>query len=62
MRAGQLGDVFRESASIAHTFARAYLESRDPGNAFFAHSSIHVHVPQVGGAGPGLTWLARVFL
>lgn len=43
--AGQLGDVFRESASIAHTFSRAYLSSVDPSNKFFSSSAVHVHVP-----------------
>lgn len=42
---GQLGDVFRESASIAHTFARFFLSSVDPNNKFFSSSAIHVHVP-----------------
>ena len=44
-RAGQLGEVFRESATIAHTFARAYLTSKDPANTFFSTSALHVHVP-----------------
>ena len=43
---GQLGDVFRESTSIAHTFARRFLsEHVDPANKFFAASALHVHVP-----------------
>ncbi|PNH10234.1 Lon protease, mitochondrial [Tetrabaena socialis] len=42
---GQLGDVFKESASIAHTFARNYLASRDPANGFFGGAALHVHVP-----------------
>jgi len=46
--AGQLGDVFRESATIAHTYARAYLASKDVNNKFLTASSVHVHVPQVG--------------
>ena len=45
--AGQLGDVFRESATIAHTFARAYLASKDSNNKFLTASAVHVHVPQV---------------
>jgi len=35
----------RESASIAHTFARRYLLVRDPLNRFFDDTAIHVHVP-----------------
>lgn len=44
---GQLGDVFRESATIAHTFARNFLSSRDPVTAkdVFGGNAIHVHVP-----------------
>uniref|UniRef100_A0A383VUK5 Lon protease homolog n=1 Tax=Tetradesmus obliquus TaxID=3088 RepID=A0A383VUK5_TETOB len=43
---GQLGDVMRESASIAHTYARAFLHNRDPSSAgFFDKTSVHVHVP-----------------
>ena len=45
MRAGQLGDVFRESTSIAHTFARSFLPMIDPDNKFFTTSAVHVHVP-----------------
>ncbi len=43
--AGQLGDVMKESASIAHTFSRAFLERKKPGNDFFQTNAIHVHVP-----------------
>ena len=42
---GQLGDVMQESSSIAHTYARAFLAERDPGNAFFDETALHVHVP-----------------
>ena len=42
---GQLGDVMKESASIAHTFSRAFLERKKPGNDFFQTNAIHVHVP-----------------
>ena len=42
---GQLGDVMRESASIAHTFARAFLARTEPSNAFFDEKNLHVHVP-----------------
>ena len=43
--AGQLGDVMKESASIAHTFSRAFLQRKKPGNDFFQNNAIHVHVP-----------------
>ncbi|EFJ17363.1 hypothetical protein SELMODRAFT_30426, partial [Selaginella moellendorffii] len=42
---GQLGDVMKESASIAHTFARKYLREIDPQNQFFTNSKLHLHVP-----------------
>lgn len=42
---GQLGDVMKESASIAHTFSRAFLERKKPGSDFFQNNAIHVHVP-----------------
>lgn len=45
---GQLGDVMKESASIAHTFSRAFLERKQPGNDFFQNNAIHVHVPAGG--------------
>ena len=35
----------KESASIAHTFSRAFLERKQPGNDFFKNNAIHVHVP-----------------
>ena len=35
----------KESASIAHTFARALMLRRDPLNRYFADTSIHMHVP-----------------
>ncbi|KAM2468619.1 hypothetical protein FF1_010277 [Malus domestica] len=42
---GQLGDVMKESTQIAHTVARAILLDKDPSNAFFADSKLHLHVP-----------------
>ena len=42
---GQLGDVMQESSAIAHTYARAFLANRDPGNAYFDETALHVHVP-----------------
>uniref|UniRef100_A0A8C5LBC8 Lon protease homolog, mitochondrial n=1 Tax=Jaculus jaculus TaxID=51337 RepID=A0A8C5LBC8_JACJA len=43
---GQLGEVMKESARIAYTFARAFLMQRDPGNDFLVTSHIHLHVPE----------------
>ncbi|KAF5946890.1 hypothetical protein HYC85_017118 [Camellia sinensis] len=42
---GQLGDVMKESAQIAHTVARAILLEKEPQNTFFANSKLHLHVP-----------------
>ncbi|KAI7725680.1 hypothetical protein M8C21_000281 [Ambrosia artemisiifolia] len=42
---GQLGDVMKESAQIAHTVARAILAVKDHDNPFFANSKVHLHVP-----------------
>nr|XP_034972882.1 lon protease homolog, mitochondrial [Zootoca vivipara] len=43
---GQLGDVMKESAKIAYTFARAFLMQRDPSNDFLVTSHLHLHVPE----------------
>uniref|UniRef100_A0A4X2MDQ7 Lon protease homolog n=1 Tax=Vombatus ursinus TaxID=29139 RepID=A0A4X2MDQ7_VOMUR len=43
---GQLGDVMKESARIAYTFARAFLMRKDPSNDFLLTSHIHLHVPE----------------
>jgi Lon-like ATP-dependent protease len=42
---GQLGDVMKESATIAHTLSRQILREREPENNFFATASMHLHVP-----------------
>ncbi|XP_066551280.1 lon protease homolog, mitochondrial [Amia ocellicauda] len=43
---GQLGDVMKESAKIAYTFARAYLMREQPNNDFLVGSHLHLHVPE----------------
>ncbi|CAB1323812.1 unnamed protein product [Coregonus sp. 'balchen'] len=43
---GQLGDVMKESAKIACTFARAFLMKQQPDNDFFSGSHLHLHVPE----------------
>nr|XP_049576758.1 lon protease homolog, mitochondrial isoform X2 [Syngnathus scovelli] len=43
---GQLGDVMKESAKIASTFARAFLMQREPENHFLLDSHLHLHVPE----------------
>ncbi|KAA8545246.1 hypothetical protein F0562_020030 [Nyssa sinensis] len=42
---GQLGDVMKESAQIAHTVARTIMHEKEPENSFFANSKLHLHVP-----------------
>ncbi|CAH9087478.1 unnamed protein product [Cuscuta europaea] len=42
---GQLGDVMKESAQIAHTVARSILREIDHENTFFSNSKLHLHVP-----------------
>ncbi|CAL1407674.1 unnamed protein product [Linum trigynum] len=42
---GQLGDVMKESAQIAHTYARVALRKEEPDNHFFANTKLHLHVP-----------------
>ncbi|CAH8353309.1 unnamed protein product [Eruca vesicaria subsp. sativa] len=43
---GQLGDVMKESAQIAHTVARRVMLEKEPGNLFFANTKVHLHVPE----------------
>ncbi|KAM7481775.1 hypothetical protein LguiB_006358 [Lonicera macranthoides] len=42
---GQLGDVMKESAQIAHTVSRAILRKKEADNTYFANSKLHLHVP-----------------
>jgi ATP-dependent Lon protease len=42
---GQLGDVMKESAQAALSFARAWTASHGRPDDFFAKNDIHVHVP-----------------
>jgi ATP-dependent Lon protease len=43
---GQLGDVMKESSSIAYTVARSQLSQIDPNNTFFDTNDIHMHMPE----------------
>lgn len=42
---GQLGDVMKESTSIALTVARGLLRRSHPDSNFFRDSRLHLHVP-----------------
>ncbi len=44
---GHLGDVMKESAAIAYTFAKSFLGQKSPENKFLQGAQIHVHVPEV---------------
>ena len=43
---GQMGDVMKESTSIAYTVAKSFLHNIDPKNEFFNKHQIHLHVPE----------------
>ncbi|KAJ2780362.1 ATP-dependent Lon protease pim1 [Coemansia javaensis] len=43
---GQLGDVMKESSTLAYTYVRALVSRRDPESRFFGSSIIHMHVPE----------------
>ncbi|EGW34234.1 uncharacterized protein SPAPADRAFT_70378 [Spathaspora passalidarum NRRL Y-27907] len=47
---GRLSEVMKESASIAHAFAKQYIVKQFPENRFFEAAEIHLHCP--GGAVP----------
>lgn len=42
---GQLGDVMKESANIAYTYARHIAVDFGVNKTFFEHNQIHLHVP-----------------
>lgn len=42
---GQLGDVMKESATIAYTYARKWLEENIKDNKFFNEFEVHLHLP-----------------
>ncbi|KAI7853407.1 ATP-dependent protease La [Circinella umbellata] len=44
-KTGQLGDVMKESTSIAYTFAKSLMVSRFPKNRFFDKARVHLHCP-----------------
>jgi len=44
---GKLGDVMKESCTIASTYAKSFLQQIDPNNQSLRIGHIHVHVPEV---------------
>lgn len=61
---GQLGDVMRESARAALSYARAHASDLDLDEDFFSTRDIHVHVPEGGlpkdGPSAGVTITAAI--
>ncbi|ORY53813.1 ATP-dependent protease La [Rhizoclosmatium globosum] len=45
-RTGQMGDVMKESSTIAYTFSKAFMAKHFPDNKFFDKASVHMHVPE----------------
>ncbi|OQR66251.1 lon protease -like protein [Tropilaelaps mercedesae] len=43
---GHLGDVMKESVSIAHSFAKNFLSAIEPECTFLQNANIHLHVPE----------------
>ncbi|MDX1587928.1 MAG: endopeptidase La [Oleiphilaceae bacterium] len=43
---GQLGDVMKESASIAHSFISSHLKRYKGNTSFFDRAFVHLHVPE----------------
>ncbi|KAJ2004056.1 ATP-dependent Lon protease pim1 [Coemansia thaxteri] len=43
---GQLGDVMKESATLAYTYVRSLVSRKHPDNKFFYGNNIHLHVPE----------------
>lgn len=43
---GMMGDVMKESSSIAYTVAKAFCHKVDPKSDFFSRARIHMHVPE----------------
>ncbi|KAF0852637.1 mitochondrial Lon protease [Andalucia godoyi] len=43
---GQMGDVMKESSTIAYTYAKRFLRDADPQNEFLQRTSIHMHIPE----------------
>jgi ATP-dependent Lon protease len=43
---GNLGDVMKESAMLAHEYLKSHAEQLDLNPEIFAHWNVHVHVPE----------------
>lgn len=62
---GQLGNVMVESAEIAYTFVRAFLNTNEEAKRMFEHHFIHLHVPSGAtpkdGPSAGITMAAALY-
>jgi Lon-like ATP-dependent protease len=45
-KTGQMGDVMKESSTIAYTYIKSLMVRRFPENKFFEKACIHLHVPE----------------
>jgi len=43
---GRMGDVMKESSSIAHTYADQYLKTLDEDNVVLREGGMHMHIPE----------------
>jgi len=43
---GRMGEVMKESSSIAHTYAQHFLQKIDSKNCFLNSGSLHMHIPE----------------
>lgn len=61
---GQLGDVMKESAQAALSYARAHAEEFDISHSLFQEYDLHIHVPAGGipkdGPSAGITMLSSI--
>ena len=61
---GQLGDVMKESAQAALSYARAHAEEFDIDHKLFQEYDLHIHVPAGGipkdGPSAGITMLSSI--
>ncbi|ODQ50958.1 ATP-dependent protease La [Saitoella complicata NRRL Y-17804] len=59
MLTGHLGDVMKESASIASSYTKSFIAREFPQNRFFEKASVHLHFPagsiQKDGPSAGIT-------
>lgn len=44
---GHLGDVMKESANIAYSYAKSFMLSHNPNNDFLQKAHLHLHIPEV---------------